>query len=219
MKRITALLLGLFMIAPALAEKRYVTDQLWLQLRSGPGSEFRILKALKSGSHLQLIEQDEETGYSKVTTDKGIEGFVLTRFLVNEPIAFEKLILTKRELEKAKTDLAALQSKHTEVKTELATLKRDNQSLSSSDDKQKKELEYIKKVSANAINLDKKNQELMEKTESLEITVDAINAENERLRNNQDLNKLLFGGGLIVFGVFLGWLIPKLSSKRSDGWS
>lgn len=218
MKRITVLVLSFLMIAPALAEKRYVTDQLWLQMRSGPGNDFRILKALKSGTHLQMLEQDEETGYTKVATDKGLEGWVLTRFLVNEPISFEKLILTNRELDKAKADLTALQSKHTDVKTQLAAIKRDNSALSESEGKQKKELEYIKKVSANAINLDKKNQELMERTENMKISLDTMKAENDRLRNSQDLNYLIAGGGLVLLGLFLGWLLPKLSGKRSDGW-
>ena len=218
MKRITVLLLSILMIAPALAEKRYVTDQLWLQMRSGPGSDFRILKALKSGSHLEMLEQDEETGYTKVSTDKGLEGWVLTRFLVNEPIAFEKLILTNRELDKAKADLKALQKKHADVKKQLATIKRDNSSLSESEGKQKKELEYIKKVSANAINLDKKNQELMERNECMKISLDTMKAETDRLRNSQDMNYMLGGGGLVFFGLFIGWLLPKLTGKRSDGW-
>ena len=40
-------------------EKRYVTDTLWLQLRSGPSQEYRILKALQSGEHLIFISEDE----------------------------------------------------------------------------------------------------------------------------------------------------------------
>lgn len=219
MKQITVLLLGLLMIAPAIAEKRYVTDQLWLQMRSGPGNEFRILKALKSGTHLELLEEDEESKYSKVRTDKGLEGWVLTRFLLTDPISFEKLILTNRELDKNKADLADLQSKHAELKKELATIKRQNNNLSGSESKMQKELDYVKKVSANAINLDKKNQELMERTESMKISMDTMKAENDRLRNSQDLNYLIAGGGLVFLGLFLGWLLPKLSGKRSDGWS
>lgn len=219
MKQIAVLLLGLLMIMPAMAEKRYVTDQLWLQLRSGPGNEFRILKALKSGSHLELLEEDEESGYSKVTTDKGLEGWVLTRFLLKEPVSFEKLILTNRELDKNKADLSTLKDKHAELKKELAGIKRQNNNLSGSEGKLQKELDYVKKVSANAISLDKKNQELMERTESMKISMDTLKAENERLRNSQDLNYLIAGGGLVLLGIFLGWLLPKLTGKRSDGWS
>jgi SH3 domain protein len=59
-KRITVLILALLVIYPAIAEKRYVKDVLTITLRSGPGEEYKILKGLKSGAHLQLIEKSED---------------------------------------------------------------------------------------------------------------------------------------------------------------
>ncbi|NVK36744.1 MAG: TIGR04211 family SH3 domain-containing protein [Gammaproteobacteria bacterium] len=219
MKRITLLILTLLVIYPAVAEKRYISDELWINLRSGPGNDYKILKILKSGTHLQFIEEDEEAKFTKVITDKGLEGWVPTRFLQEEPISFEKLILTQRELEKTKTDFADLQRKYNETKKELAEAKRNAGSLSKDKSEQEKELEYIKKVSANAINLDKKNQELLEQSEELKIIVDTLRADNERLQNNKDLNYILVGGGLIFLGLFLGWLLPKISGRRSDNWA
>ena len=219
MKRIALFVLSLLVLYPAVAEKRYISDELWINLRSGPGNEYRILKTLKSGSHLQFIEEDTEAKYTKVTTDKGLEGWVPTRFLQDEPIAFEKLILTKRELDKTKADLEALQNKYNETKKELATAKRNAGNLSEDKSEIAKELEYIKKVSANAINLDKKNQELLEQSEQLKISVDTLRAENERLQSSKDLNYIMIGGGLILLGLFLGWLLPKLSGRRSDTWA
>lgn len=152
-------------------------------------------------------------------TDKGLEGWVPTRFIQDEPIAFEKLILTKRELDKTKADYSELQSKYNETKKALAETKRAAGDLSEDKSEQAKELEYIKKVSANAINLDKKNQELLEQGEQLKITVDTLRAENERLQGSKDLNYILVGGGLILLGLFLGWLLPKLSGRRGDTWA
>lgn len=219
MKRITALILGLLILYPAVAEKRYVKDVLTITLRSGPGEEYKILKGLKSGSHLQFIETTEDEKWSHVTTDKGLDGWVMSRYLVNEPIALEKLILTQKELDKTKSDLAELQAKHAQVKKELAESSRNISGLSKDKDKQTKELEYIKKVSANAISLDKKNQELMTKNEEQKITVDTLRAENERLQNSKDVNYILIGGFLVALGLFLGWLIPKLGGRKSDAWA
>tara|TARA_B100001063_G_scaffold92641_1_gene86312 strand:+ start:1386 stop:2009 length:624 start_codon:yes stop_codon:yes gene_type:complete len=204
---------------PAVAEKRYISDELWINLRSGPSNEYKILKILKSGTHLQFVEEDEELKFTKVITDKGLEGWVPTRFIQDEPIAFEKLILTKRELDKTKADYSELQSKYNETKKALAETKRAAGDLSEDKSEQAKELEYIKKVSANAINLDKKNQELLEQGEQLKITVDTLRAENERLQGSKDLNYILVGGGLILLGLFLGWLLPKLSGRRGDTWA
>lgn len=219
MKRITALILGLLIIYPAVAEKRYVKDVLTITLRSGPGDEYKILKGLKSGAHLQLIEETEDGKYAKIATDKGLEGWVMNRYLVNEPVAFEKLILTQRELDKAKADLGELKGKYSSTKKELADANRNSSDLNKDKSKQAKELDYIKKVSANAINLDKKNQELMTKSEELKITVDTLRAENERLQSSKDLNYILMGGFLVSLGLFLGWLIPKLGGRKGDAWA
>ncbi|MGR6872828.1 TIGR04211 family SH3 domain-containing protein [Pseudomonas sp. HK3] len=219
MKRITLFILTLLVLYPAVAEKRYISDELWINLRSGPGNEYKILKILKSGTHLQFIEEDDANKFSKVVTDKGLEGWVPTRFIQDEPIAFEKLILTQRELAKTKTDLTELQEKYNATKKTLVETKRTAGDLSEDKSEQEKELEYIKKVSANAIGLDKKNQELVEQGEQLKITVDTLRAENERLQNSKDMNYILVGGGLILLGLFLGWLFPKLSGRGSDTWA
>ena len=219
MKRITILILSLLVIFPALAEKRYVSDKLTITLRSGPSEEFRILRMLKSGTHLQFVENTEDNKYSKVVTDKGIEGWAQTRFLLNEPISFEKLILTRRELDKSNTDLSELKSKYADTKKQLADAKRDSSGLSKDKKKQAKELAHIKKVSANAISLDKKNKELMEQGVELKFTVDTLKAENERLQSSKDFNYIMLGGALILLGLFLGWLLPKISGKRGDGWA
>jgi SH3 domain protein len=153
-KRLTLFILTLLVLYPAVAEKRYISDELWINLRSGPGNEYKILKILKSGTHLQFVEEDEELKFTKVITDKGLEGWVPTRFIQDEPIAFEKLILTKRELDKTKADYSELQSKYNETKKALAETKRAAGDLSEDKSEQAKELEYIKKVSANAINLE-----------------------------------------------------------------
>ena len=219
MKRITLFILTLLVLYPAVAEKRYISDELWINLRSGPGNEYRILKTLKSGTHLQFIEEDENAKFTRVTTDKGLEGWVPTRFLQDKPIAFEKLILTQRELEKTKADLTELKAKYNDAKKQLAETKRTASELSQGKTEQEKELEHIKKVSANAINLDKKNKELLEQGEQLKITVDTLRAENERLQGSKDLNYILVGGGLIFLGLILGWLLPKLSGRRGDTWA
>jgi len=218
-KALSILLLSFLMIAPTLAEKRYISDELWINLRTGPGNEFRILKTLKSGTHLQFVEEDEENDYTKVITDKGLEGWIPTRFLQDEPIAFEKLILTQRELDKVKADFNELQQAHAEAKKELSQTKQARSEIKQEQTAQEKELEQIKKVSANAINLDKKNKELMEETEQLKITMDTLKAENERLQESKDLNYILFGGGLIVLGIILGLVLPKMSGRRGDNWA
>ena len=204
----------------AAVEKRYVADSLWLQLRSGPGNDFRILKALKSGEHLIFIEEDLEKKYTKVKTSKGLEGWVLTRFLVNEPIAKEKLILANREMDKIKAELVTLKTQKGELEAQVENLKSDRSGLNRSQGKLEKELKRIKTISANALALDEKSKKLTQRNQELEIQVEALTAENAQLRDDRQQTYLIYGGGLVVIGIFAGLLLPSLrGGKRNGGWA
>ncbi len=203
----------------AAVEKRYVTDTLWLQLRSGPSQEFRILKALSSGEHLIFIEEDAETGYTKVRTDKGVEGYVLTRFLEMEPIAKEKLILANRELEKVKAELETTKIQRAEFQSEVEKLKSDRSGLGRENTDLEKELKRIKSISANALALDEKSKKLTMRNQELEIQVEALTAENVQLQDNRQQTFILYGGGLVIIGILAGLILPSIRGKRSSGWS
>jgi len=204
----------------AAVEKRYVSDKLWLQLRSGPGSDFRILKALPSGEHLIFMEQTEDLNYTKVTTDKGVEGWVLTRFLEKEPVAKEKLILSQRELVKVQAELNTLKKHSKALSQEKSTLSGDRSSLTRDKKNLQKELKRIKDISANALQLDSKNTKLTKRNQELEIQLETLTADNTRLQDNKERTFMIIGGGLIILGLILGLAIPAMrGGRKGGGWS
>jgi SH3 domain protein len=204
----------------AAVEKRYVGDKIWLQLRSGPGSDFRILKALPSGEHLIFREQTEDKNYTRVTTDKGVEGWVLSRFLEDEPIAKEKLILSQRELVKIKAELDTLKQQTDDLSAEKSSLSGDRSSLTRENKKLEKELKRITEISANALQLDSKNTKLTKRNQELEIQLETLTADNTRLKDNKERTFMIIGGGLIIFGLFLGLAIPAMrGARKAASWS
>ncbi|WP_430462920.1 TIGR04211 family SH3 domain-containing protein [Thalassolituus sp. LLYu03] len=200
-------------------EKRYVTDTLWLQLRSGPSQEFRILKALPSGEHLIYLEEDAETGYTKVQTDKGLEGYVLTRFLETEPVAKEKLILANRDLDKMKAELDAARTQRDQFQAEVERLKSERSGLGRENTDLEKELDRVKNISANALTLDEKVKLMSQRNQELEIQVEALTTENTQLSDNRQQTYILYGGALVFAGILAGLILPNLRSRRSSGWS
>jgi len=53
---VLALVLGL--VTTAMAETRYVSDRLEIQMRTGKGTQFRILRMLPSGTAVEILETD-----------------------------------------------------------------------------------------------------------------------------------------------------------------
>lgn len=222
MKQLFCMLLLTLMTTTGYAavEKRYVSDQLWLQLRSGPGNEFRIIKTLSSGAHLIYIEETENKNYTKVKTDKGIEGWVLTQFLVKSPVAKEKLILAERKLNKVQAELDTLKQQTDALTQEKTTLSGDRSSLSREKKSLEKELKRITDISANALQLDSKNTKLTKRNQELEIQLETLTVDNTRLNDNKERTFMIIGGALIILGIILGLAIPAMrGGRKGGGWS
>ena len=91
---------------------RYVSDNLAITMRSGKSNEHRIIRSLDSGTKLRVLSKDKN--YTKVRTEKGDVGWVLSRYLVNEPVARIVLPPIKEKLAKLETQLADLRKSYTE---------------------------------------------------------------------------------------------------------
>ena len=103
------LVLGLELLAQA--QTRYVTDRTIVEIRRGPSTEYLILRNLEAGERVEVLEQNEDAGYSRVrVADQGTEGWILTRFLTAEPIARERLAVAERGLAAARERVTALEA-------------------------------------------------------------------------------------------------------------
>ncbi len=201
------------------AETRYIDDTLYAPLRSGEGLGFRIVhKGVRSGTAIELLVTNPESGYSKVRTPEGIEGWLPTRFLVAEPIAktkLEQLQVQHEQLQAKFTSLSeesnSLTSTNTSNAKKINRLEEDNKNLLA-------ELADIKRISTNAISLDKRNSELRRENEELKNELEVLNSENIRLNDNNERDKMLLGGGLVVLGVLIAVIVPMFKRDKRDTW-
>ncbi|MGR9051761.1 MAG: TIGR04211 family SH3 domain-containing protein [Gammaproteobacteria bacterium] len=196
----------------------YVTDDLELTLRGAENNRSKILKMLRSGTPLTLIEE-RDTGYSLVRTTNGIEGYLLTRFTKSKPPV-------RWYLEQANKKIEQLQKDNESFKNELAGLKGDktqnissNHQLTLERDQLQKELEEIKSTAANAIDLKNQRDQLQERVVTVERELQQIKRKNQALQDNTNQDWFLYGGILSLIGVLMGFILPKLGWRRkSSGW-
>ncbi|MGR9115246.1 MAG: TIGR04211 family SH3 domain-containing protein [Gammaproteobacteria bacterium] len=219
MKKLLCLFMVLFAaVGTAQAKTVYVTDDLELTLRIAESNRSKILKMLRSGTPLELIEE-RETGYSFVRTNNGIEGYFLTRYLKSKPP-------TRWYLEQANKKIEALQKDNDSFKSELAALRGDktqnissNHQLSLERDQLMKELSELKTTAANAIELKNQRDQLQERVVTVERELQKVKRENQALQDNANQDWFLYGGILSLIGVLLGFILPKLGWRRkTSGW-
>lgn len=116
-----------------MAETQFVSDDLVITLRTGQGNQYEIIKTLSSGTKLEILEQTD-TGYTKVKTDSGLEGWVRTQYLTKEPIA-------RVQLESAQKKIESLSEKLSAAQEELKSLRKEKSQLDSTYSKLRSEHE------------------------------------------------------------------------------
>ena len=219
-KIIVSALLSLSLLAPltsAAETSRYVSDELEITMRTGQGVKFGIRKMLSSGTKLDVIETDP-AGYSKVRTNKGVTGWVLTRYLSNSPSARNQLASSKQkvanlelDLAKYKEEIQALSSQNTSSGTENLSLKETSQRL-------KKELDDLRKTASNAVALNNENRQLKEKLQQIDNQIQSLTIENSTLKDSDAKSWFLIGAAVLFGGLLLGLILPRLRMQKKDSW-
>ncbi|MBW7470279.1 TIGR04211 family SH3 domain-containing protein [Marinobacter sp. M216] len=207
-------------VAVAQAKTVWVDDQLYLPVRAGAGTQFRIIEnAVPSGTPLEVLETTE-SGYTRVRTPKGTEGWVSSQYLSDTPIAADRLQRANRELEQTRNELSQVKEQLSEVTKERNSLQSSESSLSDRSQELQQELQRIKRIAADSIKLERRNRELREENQRIRNDLEVLTAENERLEAGKESDFMLLGAGLVLGGVLLALIIPMLKpTRKTDNWA
>lgn len=189
--------------------QRFVSDQLEITLRRGAGTRYGITRMLKSGTPLQVLE-DNGKGYARVTAPDGVSGWVLTRFLQDEPVARERIAENEQRMQEMHQQGAAVQ----EQLNGLQQLQSDLSRARAEKERLQAELQQIKIVAADALAISEQNQVLQQELEESSATQQGLIEKNKRLGKETEQRWFMIGGGVILLGMLIGLIVPKIRWKR-----
>ena len=220
LKVLTAILMASVTLN-AIAETVYIRDSIYVPLRGGQSNEYRILhKGIVSGTALNRVEQNDETGFSRVITPDGLEGWIQNQYLVTEPIARVQLQALNIRFEKLQADYNAI-AQNLSTKTDAASTA--TQALDQLDAERQElatELSRITELAADVIQIDQQNESLQIDVADLNQQIDDLLAMNASLQNQANQTWLMIGAGTILFGILLGfWVGRQMYTRRDTGWS
>jgi SH3 domain protein len=203
----------------AQAQTRYVTDRTIVELRRGPSTEYLILRNLEAGVEVQVLEQDEAVGYSRVrVAGEGTEGWILTRFLTAEPIARVRLAAAERNLAAARERVAALEAQVAELTTDLAATRADLEQTRGTHSAVSQELADIRTAAANVVEIRDQNTRLQQRLIQRDREVEELTAETARLAGRSNQNWFVVGAAVLLAGIVVGLVAPSLRRKRRSDW-
>ncbi|MGS0676047.1 TIGR04211 family SH3 domain-containing protein [Shewanella sp. 0m-4] len=145
---------GMMLLSPSLLaanQTRYISDDVYIYLHGGPGTQFRILGSIEAGQPVTSLNETQGD-YSKIIDGKDREGWVQTKMLSAKTSLRVKLPAIQAELKQTKADLeAALSSSDNnaqelnQVKSQLAAAQKALDSASNERDSAKAKLASIQK--------------------------------------------------------------------------
>lgn len=195
----------------------YITDQIKVTLRSGPGLQYKILNMLATGDVLTSLKS-VSNGYTEVQLQDGTQGWVLSRYLIDNPTAAQRLSTYQAQLAKTKQTLAITRKNLNDEQTRLAQLESAQKQLESGNSSLKQKYENLLSISQHAVNLQKANKSLTEQAQKTSQKMVYLSQENKSLKRDSDVRWFLAGGGVLLGGLLLGLWLPKLARKRRDTW-
>lgn len=219
MTTIRAMLVCLPLCAPvALAAPAWVSDEFEITLRSGPSTSNAIQLMVASGIELDVLERDADSGYARVRTPGGTEGWVLTRYLMDEPSAREQLRKLTNQLTNAHSrgtsldsQLAAIKGEYESSQRRIATLEREKAAV-------EQELAEIKRTAANVLAIHEQNQSLLNQLSNAQIRAATLDQENRQMSSQSTRYWFMAGALVLLVGMMMGIWLPRIRWQRRSGY-
>lgn len=203
----------------ALAESAYITDEFKVTVRSGESAQHRIISMLKTGTSVNVVSRNAQSGYAKIKLPNGREGYVLSRQLLEKPVARDQLAALQEEVALLKTAPGELQVKLSGLTKQYNELQRAHKELGSMKRDIEQELASLQRTSANALRISSERNELRKQVAELTRTTEELQQEKRELENSSAQRWFMIGAGVTVGGILIGLILPHLRiRRRKDSW-
>ncbi|MDY6829699.1 MAG: TIGR04211 family SH3 domain-containing protein [Pseudomonadota bacterium] len=199
---------------PAAAETAYVTDSWRFDFRAGPGSQWRILQLLDSGTEVELLGETEDGWVkAKVGAEEGwLRANYLRRsapFSIRLREANAALTAAQSALEESRAAYTELEAKHEGLSAQYEALQQETETLAL-------QLQEIRTLSANAIQTDAQNRQLLQQNQQMKDNLELAQAKVSQLEQKVASNEFYFGAGAILLGLVLGLILPYMRPRRKN---
>lgn len=170
-----------------MAEDAWVSGRVSLNLRRGPGTEYKILGKIAAEDHVRVLNSRE--GWREVRLDNGRTGWLPSGYLVASAPASVRVAGLERELDQARKELAAAIAEATrqtrEAEKRATGLASENSTLRANDEEQATRIERLART-------------------------------NRELQTTVRWREWLVGAGILVVGMITGALLRSGTRRRDS---
>jgi SH3 domain protein len=197
----------------------YVSDELSIPARTGGSTKNKILRFLKSGTQVTVLEEDQASGYSRIRLADGFEGWVQSSRLMNNPGAQEQLARAQSRVSALTEQRNALREEVRELKKEQAQQDQILAQLNTEKTDLEQRYEQLSDTAARPVELAEENTALKQDQASKAEQIASLTQQVEQLSSDVKKQWFLVGGGVSIGSLILGIILTRIPwRRRKDDW-
>lgn len=195
MPKVIFLLLALLcLLSNASAATRYVSDNLYTYIHSGPGTKYKIIGSVNAGEHINVIKKNADSDFTLIKDSKGRSGWINSKYVSNTIGIKERLPKLEAELAKLNLQLSQASDK---ANNDKASLEKN-----------------LKSRNNQVLNLQNTTAALKEQLQEIQALNRDLNAKLDTKKNDLLMRWFTYGGMVAGAGLLLGLLLPILIPNR-----
>jgi SH3 domain protein len=219
MIRYTLLLAALLCAATPVqaADTRYITDEFEVTMRSGTSTSNSIVRLLRSGEAVTVLEQDLVSQYSLVESGDD-RGYVLSRFLMEAPAAKQSLQELRARHAQQQERLDQQSGEIVELEKTLEQEKTDNEALKTTLRASEQELSEVRGAAQNTLNIIEQNKRLQTMVDQLRQEKTELSNSNAELSDSTRIDWFVRGGAVSLIAFVIGILVTRIRWRKQESW-
>ena len=197
---------------------KYVTDIFEVTMRSGTTTSNSIVRLLRSGESVTVLEDDPVSQYSLVETDGGKQGYVLSRFLMDDPSARETLQDLRGKYESQQLQINEQQAEINQLEQSLLQEQGDNEALKITLRASEQEFSEVRDAAQNTLNILEQNKRLQTVVDQLREEKTVLSETNAELSDSTQIDWFVRGAAVSLFAFIIGVLVTRIRWRKKDSW-
>ena len=206
------------MVQTCWAVTAYVTDSFEITLRTGPSLQNKVISMPISGQAMEILESQDNWSHVRYNKrgQKTIDGWVLSRYLMNRQPWKLQTIKLKSENTKIKERLAIIEKKLKQTSSRERDYSKRLQENSISLKKAQNDYNSLKQGSSRYLKLKEEYETANASLETIRKTAQTMTRENDILKSSQKSKWFATGATVLLVGLIIGLVLGKQQKKKKS---
>lgn len=201
-------------VTKAQADTWYVKPSTEVPVRSGQGTEYKILSVVPDGLTVTILEDADP--WVKIRTEGGTEGWMLKRYLSKDPPLSGQVVTLQAKNERLEQENGKMLQELEEMSAAFSQNQQELNACIAERDEIRRNYETLRADTADVITIKRNLSARTGEVEEIRQRLAELERENRNLQKDNSVKWFLAGGLVLVSGWVIGLISGKARRRKSS---